>query len=67
MESIDRKLLTCITGLIGGILVKYFLWTVNMIGRTPLSDLGNSLVQNILSITVIISVIGVIWFGVCKK
>lgn len=67
MESIDRKLLTCITGFIGGILVKYFLWTVNMIGRTPLSDLGNSLVQNILSITVIISVIGVIWFGVCKK
>ena len=73
MDRTDRRLLTSITGVLSGLMMKYFLWdiymrdSINLIYSAYLADGGYWLVQTILTVLIVVSAFGVMWFGIVKK
>ena len=73
MDRTDRKLLTSMTGVLSGLMMKYFLWDIYMRDSIKLTDSayladgGYWLAQTILTVLIVVSAFGVVWFGLVKK
>lgn len=73
VDRTDRRLLTSMTGALSGLMMKYFLWDIHMrvsiklTDSAYLADGGYWLAQTILTVLVVVSAFGVVWFGLVKK
>ena len=73
MDRTDRRLLTSMTGVLSGLMMKYFLWdiyvrdSIKLTDSAYLADGGYWLVQTILTVLIVTSAFGVMWFGIVKK